>query len=64
MYIKLKNWNKVAELLPQVQSLKIHSQYAKVGEPTQGSRRVSDLRSTTAQLECGRSSRLIRRCTF
>ncbi|XP_043247202.1 WD repeat-containing protein 19-like isoform X3 [Amphibalanus amphitrite] len=32
MYIKLKNWNKVAELLPQVQSLKIHSQYAKARE--------------------------------
>ena len=36
MYIKLKSWNKVAELLPQVQSLKIHSQYAKVGGALRG----------------------------
>ncbi|XP_033108550.1 WD repeat-containing protein 19-like isoform X2 [Anneissia japonica] len=32
VYIKSKNWNKVGELLPQVNSPKIHIQYAKAKE--------------------------------
>ncbi|XP_067137635.1 WD repeat-containing protein 19 [Centruroides vittatus] len=32
LYIKLKNWNKVGELLPNVTSPKIHAQYAKAKE--------------------------------
>lgn len=30
VYIQLKNWNKLGELLPKVTSPKIHLQYAKV----------------------------------
>lgn len=30
VYIQLKNWNKLGELLPKVTSSKIHLQYAKV----------------------------------
>lgn len=29
-YIRLKNWQKVGELLPNITSTKIHLQYAKV----------------------------------
>ncbi|XP_022236739.1 WD repeat-containing protein 19-like, partial [Limulus polyphemus] len=32
LYIRLKNWNKVGELLPNVVSPKIHAQYAKAKE--------------------------------
>lgn len=30
VYIQLKNWNKLGELLPKVKSSKIHLQFAKV----------------------------------
>lgn len=34
VYIQLKNWTKLGELLPKVTSPKIHLQYAKVARST------------------------------